>query len=505
MIEEEARRVLIVRAVEIEDTSASLLTREDRQQATCAGLAGATKDGEGRRADEAFLARRAAFAFGRLATRVPAVDRAFRAARWPEWLSWSLPLLAFALGIATNEISSGKRLNLIAFPLVGMVFWNLAIYLLLAVRRGRSLVRRGEPPAIGGFARATAWMSGLSRMGAGGDQPLGRALARFASDWMRRSRPLTTARVNRTLHLGAAGFAAGVVAGMYLRALGIEYRAGWESTFLHTGAVHRLLATMLAPASALTGIALPGPEHLAGLRWSEGPGEIAGRWIHLYAATALLFILVPRLLLGFGSALSALRLCRRVPVFGREDLHVRRLLRAAHGREAKARVVSYGFRPIETIRTGLDRMLSAALGDGARTTFDTPIQYGEEEGWLGRTSIGDEVDHLVVLFNLASTPEMENHGALVADVRKALEQGGGGTALTVVVDESAHRERLGSHAGSEGRIGTRRAAWERMLAEMNVRPFFVDLTLPEDPQVVGQLEAALLGTPTLMPTMAGRR
>ena len=39
--------------------------------------------------------------------------------------------------------------------------------------------------------------------------------------------------------------------------LGLEYRAGWESTFLDAARVRALLGFALAPAAWLTGIALP--------------------------------------------------------------------------------------------------------------------------------------------------------------------------------------------------------------------------------------------------------
>ena len=87
------------------------------------------------------------------------------------------------------------------------------------------------------------------------------------------------------LHLAAVAVAAGALAAMYLRGLGLEYRAGWDSTFLDAQAVHRWLNLLLGPASALSGIALPEPAQLEALRFSTGPGENAARWIHLYALT----------------------------------------------------------------------------------------------------------------------------------------------------------------------------------------------------------------------------
>lgn len=506
MTEDDARRLLLVRAVEIEDASALLLTREDRQQAMAAGLSRRAGEVEGKRADDAFLAGRADFAFSRLAARLPAVERARQASRWPKWVNWAIPCVAVALGLATNEISSGRRLNLIAFPLIGMLAWNLIVYGLLIAHGVRSLARHGSSQGgAGRLSRLAAWSSGLSRLASDAHQPLGRALGRFAADWIRHAARLNGARTSRTLHLGAAAFAIGVITGMYLRALGVEYRAGWESTFLNASAVQRLLTLALGPASSVTGIALPGPEHLATLRWSAGAGENAGPWIHLYAATALLFILLPRLLLAAAGGLTAMRLHRRFPVPGREDFHIRRLLRSAHGGSAEVRVVPYSFRPPEPTRRALDQLLSAALGDGARVTFDTPVPYGEEEEWLARGVEAEDADYLIILFNLASTPESENHGALVAGVRQALHSQRSGTVLTILVDESAYRERLTDQASAEVRIGTRRTAWERMLAGVGTQPLFADLAHDEDPALVRLMEGALVEAPNLLSAKAARK
>lgn len=485
MREDDARRVALVRAVEIEDTAEALLTREDRQAATAAGLAGGGGD-ESRNGDERFLAARAAFAFDRLLTRFPLVERAAQASRWPRWVSWAVPMAALLLGLATNEIGNGKRLNLLAFPLIGMLAWNAAVYLLLLGHLLRPLLRREHRPS-----RVAGWLSRRIAPRLDDAQPLGRALARFAREWGRIAGRLTSARVSRTFHLGAAAFATGVVAGLYVRALGVEYRAGWESTFLNAGAVHAILALALSPASLVTGIALPGPEHLAGLRWSAGPGEVAGPWIHLYAATAALFILAPRLLLATGSALQVAGLRRRLPVPGREDFHVRRLLRAAHGGGVEARVMPYAFQPSAAVRGRLADLLTAALGDQTRTHVDASVAYGAEDEWLARATIGEGVDYVIVLFSLGSTPEAENHGAFVAGVQRLIA--GKGAALTVVLDESSFRERQGAGA----RLDARRTAWERMLAGQGVQPFAADLTAGVEPALVRRLEAALVRSPTL--------
>jgi hypothetical protein len=185
MTEDEARRFLLVRAVETEDAAEAMLTREDRRAATSAGLSQA-----GSRRDDALLAARADFAFARLRTRFPAVARADQAAAWPRWLNWAVPLAAFILGVLTNEIDSGSRLNLVAFPLLGLIAWNLLVYLGLLANG----LRRNRGP--GPLAR---WLSRPAT--GGGHQVLGAALRRFSGDWLTHAGPLIQARARRTFHL----------------------------------------------------------------------------------------------------------------------------------------------------------------------------------------------------------------------------------------------------------------------------------------------------------------
>jgi len=494
MTEEEARRFLLVRAAESADPARALLTREDRQAATHAGRA----EADSRRGDDAFLAARAGFAYQRLATRFPPVSRAERATRWPSLVNWALPLGAFTIGLLSNELAYGNRLNIIAFPLLGALVWNLAIYLLLLGGLLAALARRGEPRRPPLPARWLAGAGGSRRFGA--HQPLAGALSRFTGDWVSHAGPLITARTRRTLHLSAALLAAGIVAGMYLRALSVEYRAGWESTFIGPETLRALLATVLAPASALTGIPLPGPDRLVALQWSAGSGENAAPWIHLWAATAFLFIIGPRLLLALLSSAAVFRLKRRLPVPGREDFYVRRLLREVSGEGAAVRIVPYSYHPApETLRR-LQQLLGAALGDAVRIQVDPSIAYGQEDEWLASAGFGADTDHLLILFNLASTPEAENHGALAVGISSALRRDRSGAGLTALLDESAYRERLAAQAGADGRIDSRRRAWAQVL--QGISHVAVDLGSEDEQSLVEKLESALVSDPALVPGRA---
>lgn len=484
MKEESALPFLLVRAVELEDGAESVLTRDDRREATMVALAG------GRDGDAAYLERRAQVLHDRLVARFPAARRVTAAARWPTWVSWALPLAALALGAASNELGGGKRLNIIAFPLLGMLIWNVLVYILLL---GRTLLRRPsyERPGGNGLAGLLArWAEPATRKLEA--QPVvGRAMRRFANDWWRASAALNYSRASRTLHLSAAALAAGALLGMYARALGVEYRAGWESTFIGAGTLRTGLAGLLGPASAATGIALPDLEGIRTMRWSAGPGVDAAPWIHLFAATAFLFIIGPRLALAAWHGARAARLRLRLPVGRPDDGYARRLLRSSRGESASVRVVPYSYRLPDRSVERLGDALKDVLGEGTRVNVSPPVAYGAEDEWLaGAAALPGVADHVIALFNLSATPEAENQGAFLGGLRRIVEPRGG--RLTVLLDEAAFRQRLSGQAADQARLDARRSAWTTITSPHGLGVIGLDLDEDEPGQLLRRLEDGLL-------------
>jgi len=400
-----------------------------------------------------------------------------------------VPVVALALGLASNVID-GSRLNILAFPLLGMLAWNLVVYLWLLLAPVRRLVagRSRSHPIIGFLERLVQPAS--ARLAA---QPtLERGVARFARDWANVAGGLTRRRASRTLHLGAALFAIGVLAGMLLRArYTAEYSAGWSGTW--AGAEREiawLLGLILGPASALTGIALPTAERLRDLR---GGGENAGNWLILWAVTAALFVVIPRLLLALWNGTQEAVLRRRLPVPGHEDFYVRSLLRNATGRAVAAHVLPYSFAPPPAAVERLRTLLAQALGEKTQVTVD-PVAYGEEDAWLAErgSSLGD-ADHLVLLFNLGSTPEAENHGAFASGVRDRLAANGAG--LTLLLDESSFRHKLRGDPSVQRRLEARVDAWKAVLAPTGLDPVVISLDAPDEAASARTLEQAMLRTP----------
>ncbi len=480
-----ARDVLLVRAIEAEDAEATVLTRDDRQYATAAALnESPLRDTHAGRDTASFLTRRADIALDRLVARYPKLQRARNLARWPQWLNWALPAGALIMGLATNAID-GDQLNILAFPLLGMIAWNLAVYAWLFFNwTRRAAGRRGADRPIG---RSLGWLLSPSSAQLAGHPTLERAVSRFGSDWLAVATPLTRTRASRTLHSSAAAFAAGLLAGMFARArYTAEYTAGWAGTWAGAEAeIAALLKVVLGPASTLTGISLPTVERLRDLR---GAGENAGDWLILWMVTAALFVIVPRLLLAVGSFVRSERLKRRLPVG--HDYYVRRVVRDAVGRARRVRVVPYGFEIQRGAADKLTRLLVDVLGEKATVEVDAPVAYGNEDQWLA--AHGDQLKHsdqLILLFNLSSTPEAENHGVMVTGVRQWL---GTAVELLVLLDDSGFLQRHRGQVSAPRRLDERLHAWRAVLAAGDIEPVRVSLDQALDGDAARALEQALL-------------
>jgi hypothetical protein len=314
--------------------------------------------------------------------------------------------LALAGGLLADAAGPGHRIDLLSPPFLAVLGWNLAVYLLLVV--------------------------GALRGG-----PRDPARARQALD------------VARLLHAGAAALALGLCLGLYARGLVFDYRAGWQSTFLEPAQVHALLAGVLAPASVLTGIAVPGIDAIAALRLVAGQPATApaAGWIHLFAATLVLFVVLPRALLAAWAGAQARR------------------LDAARGAPAAVRPAA---KPGDA--SGVLRVLPCAMPAPDRAALSRTL--GASVDLLPAIAFGDEADaplpgdgtevHLLV--PLAATPEAEHHGVLLDRLRAM--------SPTLLVDESGFVARM---RHDPARIDGRRSAWRAFAAARGASVRFIDL------------------------------
>ena len=494
MNEQVARDVLLVRAIETVDRKHEILSDDDRMYASrsarelaewqaCGSKSAVTADH--------FLQQRSEQILKRLAERTPALRAFLRRGAGSKLLSVGLPLLALLVGAGVDRISEPHRVDLLSAPLLAIIGWNLLVYLLLlawllvslmpAAKTGSVKTGFGFIYPFYHFSRFSAGRAALPRKL---PATLAAALVEFLADWARLCGKLTQLRLSRTMHLAAALFALGAVLSLMARGFFSQYVAGWESTFLDAAQVHAVLSLLFAPVAWL--IQLPGfsVADIEALRFTgtitqtftQTPSAAGGkRWVLLYAATLLLLVVLPRLVLGAVAHWRARRIAVNFPL-DLEQPYFRQLRGKMGGPPGVLRVLPYSFTLDEARDRGLARVAAMLLGEQAQVMLRPSSSYGDEpvDALGGAALIDPAITLTAVLFNLAATPENENHGAFLAHLLRAAPRG-----VAVLVDESSLAERLATQAGGRSRVDERIALWQAFCAHHHVTAMIVNLLEPQ--------------------------
>jgi hypothetical protein len=452
-----ARQVLMLRAFESAAPDSPLWTAEDRGWAT--RLTRTTL--EPTATPEQFVIERARHAVERLAPRDARVARALTArVGGTPWLLLAV-LGGLLVGLLIDTLGNSQPINLLAPPVWGVIAWSLLIYLLLALR----LVF--QPMAKSGWLRRLVqsfWTPPRDRSEGG--------LHAYRLAWVELNAPRAAARAAVMLHVAAAALAAGLIAGMYLRGLVLDYRAGWQSTFLDAPIVHDALQPLLAPATAVTGITIPSVETLAAQRVGpDGKGNAdAAPWIHLYAAMLVLFVGAPRLLLALVAAIQAWWLARRWTLPW-QDAYFQRLMREHRIGQARILVVPHATALAAQVGLNVRQMLAPTFGDELEISIAATVPYGEEDAMPAASpDAKSAVAARLALFDLGATPEAETHGRLLAQLRAD------DVPLVVLVDEAAFARRF---ATMPARIAERRALWQHFAERQQLPWLALDLEHPD--------------------------
>ena len=490
MNEDSARAVTLLQAFETAQPPSPNWGDADRAWATRLALQDGAADAD------AFIARRAQHALQRLAPREPAVARWLTRRLWQShWVAWAL-LAGLIVGVLADSIGSSQRINLLAPPLWAVLAWNAVVYLvLLGHGLARLLMRPTRPGSLVLLTQRVLRLGrslpgpGSVNASAGGSAP---ALQAFARLWLRASAPLSAARASTLLHAAAAALALGLIAGMYLRGLVLDYRAAWESTFLSADTARAMLSMVLAPAAAISGIALPdaaGFEALRGMHGSAAVASAAGAsaapWIHLLALTLGLFVVLPRGVLALVGALRARWLARHVALpLG--DAYFQRLARLQHGDVARVVVQPYAATPSAQAALALQALLAPALGDGLQLRIAPTATFGAEDDEGDASAALDAGTTLAIaLFDLSATPEAEAQGRFA---QQLAARAPAGAATILLIDEAAFRRRFGADSA---RLAQRREAWRALGEALGTSAVCVDLDAPELAGAARALQLAL--------------
>src|SRR4051812_15816907 len=319
----ELRTVLLIHAIEETDRAGEVIPLADRADASRAVLRDSGKHLEARPSaalspqSQAFLIKRSQRLLDRLKLRSPAVMQVLALAGGLTWLGRFVLVAAVGVGVSLSALDGSRRINILAFPLIGLIAWNLFVYVALIVTWLRT---RGRAPEGFWFAHFyERWIAGriesLMRHSTRYNVPLTTGLRRFAAEWGAISQPIQFLRAKRLMHFGAALVAIGLIVGLYIRGIALRYEAGWESTFLGPQSAYALISLLYGPAAWLSGLSYGSLSEISELRWTAtGGGGEAATWIHLIAITAVLYIVLPRLFAAGAATLGLWSLSRRIPL-----------------------------------------------------------------------------------------------------------------------------------------------------------------------------------------------
>lgn len=474
LTEAQALEITLVRVLEQTPDNGALWTAGDAREATRASMelvpAKAPLD--------QFVARRAGLALTEIRKRPASPGVHSEGPHWPTRAAWLIVILALMVGFATDHLAADRRINIVEYPLVLLILWNLLIFSVMFMRWLVRIVFPGKPGSVLGDMAGDWRLRGVLT---GEERQIKQWLSRFKKEWSTLSATLNRVRIEVLLHAAALFFATGALASLYVRGFFKEYRAGWESTFFSADSIHAIASFVLTPGALLLNMQIPDVQHIATLRLPEGTGEIARDWIHLYAGSILLWIILPRLLLTLSSALSLWRLRRAFPL-PMQGIYFTTLRAIRRGGHASVVVIPFRYELTEQIRSNLSRLLERNYGLTVNTVIQQPVLMGENTGDWKAALTTDEHIAVFVIFNLAATAEPDTHGKLL---KKILSDVGGRTPVIPIIDTESHAE------GNLERFRERCNQWRVVLDETRCKPVFIDLSKPESDDVLKTLESRL--------------
>ena len=470
MNEQLARNVVLMRAIETTDQAYEILSKDDRLYASRSAreLAQwqASETGSEVTVDH-FLQQRSEQILKRISERTPVFASFMKRRNGLQVLTAALPVLALISGAGVDRISDPHRVDLLSTPLLLIIGWNLLVYAGLLICL--ILPKAGWGLRSAGLLRRLS--VGKAALPRSMPHTLAAALLAFMAEWAQLSSQLTRARLSRAIHLSAALFATGAMLSLYARGFLSQYAAGWESTFLDVAQVYAIVSVLFLPAVSIFQLHGFSIADIEALRFTQMPSALGGaRWVHLYAATLFLLVVLPRLLLGAVANWRAQGLTRNFPI-DLEQAYFRKLDDKPGSAAAVLRVLPYSFTLDEARDKGLAVIAIQLLGEQARVMLRPSFSYGEDaqQGLQGTRLDDANVTLTAALFNLAATPEKENHGAFLDYLLHESPRG-----VTVLIDESAYLARAGKE-----RMAERIALWNEFCNFHKLSASIVNLLDPQ--------------------------
>ncbi len=482
------RDILLAHAIDTAAPQEGVPTAVQRQSITqdCLHAVGSPQAAAGSGAQfQAFLQQRAQRIIQ--ATRLPPELRQLwqHAPGIARWAPVALLLGALAFGFASHRIADPHRVNLLSLPLMGIVLWNLAVYLWVLVTGVKALVQRKrspvpllEPTSSGTDAAPAAshvpplhWWQKLGARRLLRGSGMRKVGLTFERNWWHISQRLRHAQWLLWLHLAAALMAVGALASLWLTGLTNAYQVGWESTFLSAPQVQAWLNWLFWPVQQLGWVApwqLTEVQALQGWVTNYTPNvnvnqmhnpSVGERWVLAYTWLLAVVVVVPRLLLALWQAVQAWWRAQHLAL-PLQQPYFQQLQRDFGGLATRLRVQPYSFDVTPERQQALERFASTQYGAGAQLQLLPTVAYGADLPANLADSTGQA--QTVLLINLAATPEAEIHGAALEQLRN---HAGTHASVWLWTHDFAAR-----NTGAPRRVQEREQLWQDQIRATGLSP-----------------------------------
>ena len=379
MNEQVARDVVLVRAIETMDIKSEILSQEDRMYASRSAKELAqwqAADSKSPATGEHFLQQRAELILKRLSERTPAFAAFAQRRPGLKGFSIALPVAGLILGAGLDRITDPHRVDLLSAPLLAIIGWNLLVYVILlawlfvpskhtgwAEQEAAAPRQRGQ---VGHQAQAAAGAVGGAavvhvRVGRAARPPDPRAPGPHL--------PPDRRHVRRRRH---------AVAVCARLPVAVRRRLGEHLPRCVAGACHPVGAVRAGVGCVSTSPVFRSRTSKRCASRSRRCRSAGARWVHLYAGTLLLLVVLPRLVLACVAHWRARTLARHFPL-DLDQPYFRKLTAQAGANEPGVlRVLPYSFSIDEARDRGLSAVAAMLLGEQARVMLRPSSAYGEE-------------------------------------------------------------------------------------------------------------------------------
>ncbi|MDT3776857.1 DUF2868 domain-containing protein [Nitrospira sp. MA-1] len=483
-----ASKILLIQALEQSDPQARYISHSTRQRATQQAKARSShQPNPSTESSIQFLINRAESLWNFLSTSYPIITESFRGVQVTiPFIFVAIP--ALAAGLLINGLGTSQQVNLLNFPLLFLLLWNISTYAgtILSPLLGRDLTGPLLRHLSKGLATTNKWLGKgpwpkIALPEGAGREWILQSTERFMNLWWKYCHPIIISRVRYLLHIGSACLALGIILSMYVRGLVLDYQATWESTFLSATQVHTVLHLLLGPAAWLLGFPFPSTIDLADLQ-APSHGS-AAPWMHMWALTAFVGIVIPRVMLAWLSARFAHKAAESITL-NLNDPYYLQLLSTERGQGIQIDILPYSYQPTPATLDFLGQCLLDLLGNQATLHWRDPLPYGQTSvPWLQTNS---SPQTMVLVCNLAQTPEAEVHGELFHMLQTSIEPCNGQHHLLLALDQEPYR-----HLADQAQMTGRQQTWQRLANDHHLQIVMFDAKNTLRDQLLEKAQAAL--------------